>query len=164
VNQNYGEANISSLPSRVKEFMDREENKEIKRLAHLTLDVVDEIVKQGIESDIYLSGVDYFLEEPEFTSPLVSRSIFKLLADKHKIMDLMRKDLLTRDISVHIGKENDCEDFRNCSVVTAGYELDGKTIGRMGVIGPTRMDYTSVLRTLMYLSELMSAKLGELDG
>ena len=52
------------------------------------------------------------------------------------------------EFSISIGNENAFDEMKKCSVVTATYSIDGKTIGSFGVIGPTRMNYARVVSVL----------------
>jgi len=62
-----------------------------------------------------------------------------------------------RDIQVYIGDESNVENMKDCSVVTATYELGEGMQGTIGIIGPKRMDYEHVMKTLKILQ-------GELDA
>jgi len=56
------------------------------------------------------------------------------------------------DIEITIGNENCYEEIRECSLITATYSFNGKTIGKLGVIGPTRMDYSKVITAVKSVS------------
>lgn len=163
INMNYEEANISGISERIKDILDRNDNKNIAGIAKFALEVIDGIVREDIENEIYWEGLDYFAGEPEFRDLDITRHILQMFSSRREIAALMRGELPYRGINVYIGRENEFETFRECSVVTAGYGLYGNTIGRIGVIGPTRMNYTSALKTMNYLSELIGLKLEELN-
>jgi heat-inducible transcriptional repressor len=57
-----------------------------------------------------------------------------------------------KDLSILIGKENEFEQIKECSIVTATYKLNGIIIGKVGLIGPTRMDYKNVISMVKSLS------------
>ena len=57
------------------------------------------------------------------------------------------------DLSVTIGKENKLTQLKNCSLITATYSLNGKTIGSIGVVGPTRMEYSKVISIVDCLTQ-----------
>jgi len=75
----------------------------------------------------------------------------------------MRRELPDRGLKVYIGSENNCDMLSGCSIVTCGYAMRGRTVGRIGVIGPTRMDYDHALGTISYVSGLVSNKLQEME-
>ena len=68
-----------------------------------------------------------------------------------------------RGIKTYIGEENSSEVFKDCSIVTCGYTMHDRPAGRIGVIGPTRMDYDHALCTVSCLADLVSEKLMEID-
>ncbi len=60
------------------------------------------------------------------------------------------------DLDICIGSENKNYELRDCSLITATYKFNGKLIGRIGVIGPTRMDYNNVISTVKSISDAIS--------
>ena len=62
------------------------------------------------------------------------------------------------EIEITIGNENTYDPIKECSLITTTYKLGGVTIGKIGVIGPTRMNYPMVINTL----KLFSANLTEI--
>ena len=61
-------------------------------------------------------------------------------------------------ISVKIGTENALDEVKDCSVIVATYKLKGETIGKVGLIGPTRMDYSHAVSVLeMMMQSLQDA-------
>ena len=65
--------------------------------------------------------------------------------------------ILTNGIQVYIGNETPVESMKDCSVVTATYELQDGMKGTIGIIGPKRMDYEKVLGTLRNLMSQLDA-------
>lgn len=77
------------------------------------------------------------------------------------------KDLLFKvlndakgDVNVSIGSENALEQFKDCSLITATYKINEKIIGSIGIIGPTRMEYSKAISIVEcmtnYLSEVLT--------
>ncbi len=66
--------------------------------------------------------------------------------------------LINRDdgVIITIGNENCDENMQDCSMITATYHVDGKLIGKLGVIGPTRMKYSEVTSVIQYLTDNIS--------
>ncbi len=67
----------------------------------------------------------------------------------------LTKKLIERDdgIMVTIGEENSDDIMQDCSLITASYHVDGKLVGKIGVIGPTRMKYGEVTSIIEYLTD-----------
>jgi heat-inducible transcriptional repressor len=59
-------------------------------------------------------------------------------------------------VQVRIGSENNLIAINNCSLITATYSIDGQTLGTIGILGPTRMEYGKVIGLMQYLSKEMS--------
>ena len=65
-------------------------------------------------------------------------------------------------IEIIIGKENDIDEMKGASIVTAKYTSGGKTIGKIGIVGPTRMDYAKVVSSLDFIAKSMDGIVDEL--
>jgi heat-inducible transcriptional repressor len=63
-------------------------------------------------------------------------------------------------VSLRIGKENSLEGFSTASVVVSGYENQGSEIAKLGVIGPTRMDYSSNIAAVRAVARYLTKTLG----
>lgn len=158
INQNYRYISFSLVSEGLRAEIKRE-NVENIDIAKSALKLIDAIIEENIENEIHWEGLDYFINEPEFRDINVTRKIFRLFSDKNGLSNIMRGELPDIGFRVYIGEENTCEILKECSIITCGYSLHGKTIGRIGVVGPTRMDYDHALRTLSCLSDLISREL-----
>ena len=77
----------------------------------------------------------------------------KFFEDEDSVVDILLNNQANKGIDIVIGEENAYEQIKDCSVLTATYRLGDKTIGKIGVIGPTRMDYIQVINTLQMFSK-----------
>lgn len=109
-----------------------------------TLDDTDEI-------GVFLNGVTKIFDFPEYNDVEKARNFISFVENKPNILEMMLGEG-QNDIDITIGNENNYEEIKNCSVITATYSLNGKTIGKIGVIGPTRMDYSNVISVVRSLS------------
>jgi transcriptional regulator of heat shock response len=112
---------------------------------------------------IYLNGTSHMIDEPEFQDFKKLRSLVKCLEEKRDILDILNNDLGDENVRIHIGHENKPGFLRDCSVVTRGYKVKGKTSGRIGVIGPRRMVYERVIPTIDFLADSVTLILEELE-
>jgi heat-inducible transcriptional repressor len=165
INANYEDAVISRMADDLRHILrtQDEDGKDVIRIAGRALGIVDDILETDAENEIYLEGLEQFMEEPEFRNVGIARSMLKVFFDRKYLSRLMRGELPFRDIRIYIGRENPIDMLRDCSIITSGYGMHGRTIGRFGVIGPTRMDYDNAIRTVSMLSGIISAKLEELN-
>ncbi len=76
------------------------------------------------------------------------------------------RTLINREngVIITIGNENENENLNDCSLVTATYHVDGQMVGKIGVIGPTRMKYDEVTSVVEYLTDNISRAFMITDG
>lgn len=122
------------------------------------LNYVEDAMTVEYEHKVYLSGALNILNQPEFRDVDKVRNLLGLLEEEQIMQRLMLdfKQGPSEDIVIRIGRENPHEGLSACSLVTATYQMDGKVIGRVGVLGPTRMDYSKTAGLLEYLSKSLS--------
>ncbi|MHB1314973.1 MAG: heat-inducible transcriptional repressor HrcA [Christensenellales bacterium] len=112
--------------------------------------------------DVVLEGTMNMLAHPEYNDVGKLKSFLSMVESRDVLFDMLSK--ATRfEISVTIGEENEYEDLKDCSVVTATYRIGGYNIGSLGVIGPTRMNYQKAIAVLGYLGKSLSMILTDLS-
>ncbi|NBY56835.1 MAG: heat-inducible transcription repressor HrcA [Actinobacteria bacterium] len=95
-----------------------------------------------------------------FDAVEVVRSVLEALEQQYVVVSLVR-DMLHRGMSVAIGAEHGVEPLSACSVVLAPLVRDGETVGSVGVLGPTRMNYPAALATVEVVSDRLGRRLTE---
>ncbi len=124
------------------------------------IDAVAESIKADEDLEIYTSGAKNIFKYPELADNQKASEIITAFEEKKQLTDLVYETLSHSDehgIQVYIGEESPVPNMKDCSVVTATYELDEGIHGTIGIIGPKRMDYDKVLSTIKKLtSELDS--------
>ena len=116
------------------------------------LNFVYETIQEFEDTEVYVDNVKSILSYPEYRDVDKAKEIFGLLEDKNKLKALMNGNDSRDGIRASIGSENQSEVLKNCSFVTVDYSLDHKVRGRLGVIGPKRMDYAKVFASLDLIS------------
>lgn len=120
----------------------------------LLLPIVDgifECIRRASASQVYTEGTSRLLAHPEFSDIGKARSIIELLNQEDLLKDLMTECSASDGLVIKIGSENKLLGANDCSVVTATYSVDGVELGTIGVLGPTRMDYSRVISALEYV-------------
>ena len=120
------------------------------------IDAVAEVIHAEDEVKIYTSGATNIFRYPELSDNGKASEIISTFEEKQQQTDQGNQTLEnseTRGIQVYIGQETPIQAMKDCSVVTATYELGGGLQGTIGIIGPKRMDYENVLKTLKTLTE-----------
>ena len=109
---------------------------------------------------LYMEGMMNIFNIPEYSSIDRARDFMELFARK----DEFTRQMLERGdgVVVTIGEEND--NMKDCSLITATYHVDGKLVGKIGVIGPTRMKYDEVTSIMEYLTNNLSESFKLTDG
>lgn len=105
--------------------------------------------------NVYSDGLTNILNLPEYNDVVKAREFISFVEDKDSMAKLFQYTG-ENDIEISIGRENEYEQLQDCSLITATYKLNGKLIGKIGVIGPTRMDYTKVISTVKSMSDAMN--------
>lgn len=114
-------------------------------------------IKEKIDSKIYLEGRTNILKLPEFKDVEKMKIILEVLEEEEFMAKMLTELSRERNISVIIGEENPVEKMRDCSLVTASYNLGGKIMGVLGIIGPTRMDYKKVISIMKAMTRIFES-------
>jgi len=150
---------LKKLRAKVYDISGTENKDELRNTKRSALEIIDAIFEENIENEICCNGLNYFINEPEFRNMNITKRLMQMFSEQKDIKHIMRGELPYNGIKVYIGEENGCEALKECSVITCGYNMHGRTVGRLGVIGPMRMDYNHALGTIRHLSDLISDKL-----
>ena len=117
--------------------------------------VIDELNKLLDSSKTYIEGANKVVDMPEFKRNDITKDFLNALTAKDVIADVINSGI-AQDINVFIGSESEKEELKNFSIVTFNHLLDGKDIGTIGIIGPTRMDYSKVISVMKYISKKLN--------
>ena len=119
------------------------------------IDAVAEAIKSDEDLKIYTSGANNILKYPELTDNREKASeLINVFEEKQTLTELVSENLADENgtgIQVYIGNEMPVQSMKDCSVVTATYDLGEGMRGTIGIIGPKRMDYDKVVGTLKTL-------------
>ena len=132
------------------------------QVVELVLNEVAEAIKAGGEDlQIYTSGATNIFRYPELSEGDKASKLIGTLEHKEMLQEFV-SEVNTENggdagIQVYIGDETPVQSMKDCSVVTANYDLGGGLRGTVGIIGPKRMDYEKVLGTLRNLMSQLDA-------
>jgi len=143
---------LYQLKSKLYNELGQELSHYISRYEEL-IQMIEEVVSQESDSEnrIFKSGAVNILNQPEFRDVSKVKTILELLDETPLLAKLFSQ--LPNGIQVKIGSENNMEAIQNCSLITASYTVNGESIGTIGILGPTRMEYGNVISVLNYLSK-----------
>lgn len=124
----------------------------------LVLNEVAEVIKADEDDlQIYTSGATNIFKYPELSSSGEKASQLLGTLEHTELLQDLVTDAESNGIQVYIGDESPVQTMKDCSVVTANYELGEGIRGTIGIIGPKRMDYEKVLTTLRTLMSQLDA-------
>lgn len=118
------------------------------------LDAVANVIQLREDMEIYTSGATNIFKYPELSDKESAQEIISAFEEKQQLATLVTQTMSSTEnkgIQVYIGDESNVETMKDCSVVTATYELGEGMQGTIGIIGPKRMDYEHVMITLKTL-------------
>lgn len=130
------------------------------RVVGEVLDAVAEAIHVDEDMEIYTSGATNIFKYPELRDNQSAEEIINAFEEKQQLAELVTETLATEDhngIQVYIGEETPVKTMKDCSVVTATYELGEGMKGTIGIIGPKRMDYEHVMKSLKTLQNELDA-------
>ncbi|QHQ61927.1 heat-inducible transcription repressor HrcA [Anaerocolumna sedimenticola] len=114
------------------------------------LDAIAQAISEEEDVEIYTSGATNILKYPELTDMEKITELMGTFEEQKQLTELINKTENSDNggIQVYIGSETPVEAMKDCSVVTATYEIEDGVYGKIGIIGPKRMDYEKVVGTL----------------
>lgn len=140
---------IDELGGNIEEFI----TTEMKNSISIIQKIINEISKIFKEhDDLILEGTNKSFDLPEFQKAELAKNFMNVLDAKDLVSEVLNTGV-AEDINVYIGEELQDEKLKDFSVVTFNHLLGDKDIGTIGIIGPTRMDYSKVISIMKYISK-----------
>lgn len=116
-------------------------------LPHI-LSAIESTMRSAEKVQVHMSGTKNILAFPEFSDIQKAKSLFQALEEKDVLVTLLQGSTDTNDMQILIGSENSVQCMKDCSIITATYKMSDETRGTIGIVGPTRMDYSQVVSVL----------------
>lgn len=140
---------LNEISKPMEEYIISEMKNEIKFIKP----IIEQINKAIIEcKSVYLEGAINVLDMPEFNEVNKAKSFLDIV-DKKEFVENLAQEGIAKDINVYIGSENNDEKLKDYSIITFKHTINGKDLGTIGIIGPTRMDYSKVISIMKYISK-----------
>lgn len=127
-------------------------------------EAIEDCVRKIETADVYLDGITNILNYPEFNDLIKAREVLDLLKEKDIINQLVFEASKKHQLDFKIGSENEIDEMKDLSIITTVYGREGKDIGTIGVIGPTRMTYGKVVSSIKYIRELLNREIIRMFG
>ncbi len=112
------------------------------------------ILENMLNVELYMDGLTNIFSIPEYNDIEKAKVFLEMINQKKHFTDV----LINREdgVIITIGNENKEDYMRDCSLITATYHINGKMVGKLGVIGPTRMKYDEVTSVIEYITDNIS--------
>lgn len=159
INQRYAGADLGDVKARLVQEM-AEARARIDEYMAAALDLANRALEEEGDSEEYVvAGENFLLGQagPEDMSKL--RELFDAFERKRDLLELLERSYRAQGVQIFIGEEAGYDVFGDYSVVTAPYAQGSRTLGVLGVIGPTRMAYERVIPMVDVTARMLSAAL-----
>jgi heat-inducible transcriptional repressor len=137
---------------------------EFKEIIDNVIPIINKSLDDIDHVDVYADGVNKIFDFPEYKDLDKAKSFISFIEDKELLVNMLLNESLNNGIEITIGDENIYDPIKDCSLITTTYKLGGMTIGKIGVIGPTRMDYFMAINALKLFSVNLTEILEMLVG
>ena len=148
---------LDKIDEPFEQYMMNEMKDEVKVIRPIIEQINHAIVEN---TNLYLEGTNRVFDFPEFKKMDVARNFLNVLDEKEVVLDILNSGI-AEDINVYIGDENEHSELKDFSIVTFKHTIGDKDLGTIGIIGPTRMDYSKVISVMKYISKKLNEQLGK---
>jgi len=156
INQHYGGLHFDEVRRRLQGEL-RQLRDDMAQLMQAAVEAGSDAMTEQDDDGVVISGERNLLSVTELSSNMASlRELFDLFEQKTGLMQLLDMSSRATGVQIFIGGESELVPLERMSVVTAPYEADGKVVGTLGVIGPTRMAYERVIPIVDITARVLS--------
>lgn len=133
----------------------------VRRVIMLSTQTFSEAI-QEVESEVYLDGASNLIKNPEFSDISRMRVLFETIGHKSRLASLISECIKgdTQEVRITIGAENALPGIEDCTLIASRYVVDEKTVGSLGILGPTRMEYARAISLVEYVARIFGQVLG----
>lgn len=111
------------------------------------------------KNKVYLGGTLNMLNQPEFQDVEKIKNLFQVFEEGEQIKKVLHP--VADGLTVTIGGENTLKVLRDCSIISSTFRIEGEALGMIGLIGPTRMDYSKAMAMVDYMTRTLSELLSK---
>jgi heat-inducible transcriptional repressor len=122
---------------------------------------IGEQMVRGSADEIFVEGQARILDQPEFSDAGRMKEIYQAFEQKGVLVQLLSRCMSADGVQIYIGSETSLSQSAGVSLVTSRFVTSSNTVGMLGVIGPTRMGYSSVIPIVDYTARMVSRLLSE---
>lgn len=140
-----------------------EERDYYRRLIENAILLCSQSIQEGDQPDVFIEGASNIIAKPDFSDSERIKAILKMLEEKDRIVKILNECVdISNDsvVAVRIGSENSAADLHGCTVIASSCcYVSGKPVGRIAVVGPTRIEYGRLIGLVGYIGKLFESVL-----
>jgi heat-inducible transcriptional repressor len=160
LNEHYSGQDLAGVRERLLHELDAVRDS-MNRLMRTAIEMIGQLKAEPPREDLVLAGESNLIGFEELADLPRLRQLFEAFNEKREILHLLDRCIGAEGVQIFIGSESGYEVLDHCSVVTAPYSVDGKVVGVLGVIGPTRMSYDRVIPVVDVTAKLLGSALNQ---
>jgi heat-inducible transcriptional repressor len=132
----------------------------MNRMLNVAVEMAESLfTPQASDEDYILAGQSNLMGKDKLSNVDKLRLLFDAFTQKQDVLRLLDQCINTEGVQIFIGNESGYQIFDECSVVTSSYSIAGKSLGVLGVIGPTRMQYDRIIPIVDVTAKVLGAVL-----
>lgn len=155
LNRHMAGLSIQTMQSRLLAKMAKEKAL-YDRLLQRALRLSSAALANDVDADMIIEGTSCFFEQPEFCDLERMKRVFQAFERKSVLFDLLDRGMQGKGVQIIIGSETEFSEIAGCSLITAVYSGKRGSLGTLGIIGPSRMPYSTVIPIVGYTAEMVS--------
>ena len=152
LNENFSGIELRKIPQILTKSLET-----IRGEIDTALKVLNNFIYPDVD-DFYITGQRKLVDSQDFYDIDKVKNLVELFEKKQTLKEILTNCLSNENIQIYIGNESGSELLADCSVISAPYKNDNKTVGVLGVIGPKRMNYQRIVEIVDFTAKIFSKK------
>ena len=152
LNENFSGVELRDIPQILTKSLET-----IREEIDTALKVLNNFIYPDVD-DFYITGQRKLVDSQDFYDIEKVKNLVELFEKKQTLKEILTNCLSNENIQIYIGNESGSELLADCSVISAPYKKDNKTVGVLGVIGPKRMNYQRIVEIVDFTAKIFSKK------
>ena len=160
INDHLNGLSLSHVRQKLKNILQKQRDR-YHRMLVKAAKLSQQVLNDQNKPKLYIKGQRHILVSPEFADTRKLRSILNALEAKEKLITLLDKCIEEGGVNILIGSEMEDSLMENLSLIISSYSFAGGSSGMLGVIGPTRLEYSCIIPMVTFAAQTMSERLQE---
>jgi heat-inducible transcriptional repressor len=152
LNENFSGIELKNIPQILTKSLET-----IRGEIDTALKVLNNFIYPDVD-DFYITGQRKLVDSQDFYDIEKVKNLVELFEKKQTLKEILTNCISNENIQIYIGNESGSELLADCSLISAPYKKDNKTVGVLGVIGPKRMNYQRIVEIVDFTARIFSKK------